>query len=97
MQDQMYNYLHRDTGDFLPPFLATVSWHRRSRSQNLFFFLSEYRSHEDLYAFADVKICPGSGSGWLLDTGYWTMRQGTFLAEDFLGTMLWWLQNPPWL
>lgn len=41
------------------------------------YFLSEYRSHEGLYAFADVKICTGSASGWLRSsTGYWTTTPG---------------------
>lgn len=26
MQDQMYSFVYKDTGDFLSPFLATASW-----------------------------------------------------------------------
>lgn len=31
MQDQMYSFVYRDTGDFLPPFLATPSWAKKQK------------------------------------------------------------------
>lgn len=96
MQDQICSSVYRDTGDFLPPFLAMVSWAGKKQKSKPLFFLSEYRSHEALYACTGAEVCTGSGCGWLRSpTGYWTSCQGTFLGEDFLGKMPWWLWSPP--
>lgn len=69
---------------------------REEAEVKTYFFKVNIGAMMACYAFADVKMCTGSGSGCLRSpTGYWTTHVGTFLAKDFRGTMPWWLQNPP--